>query len=564
MGGRVHISIMSLRPLALLAIGLLTACRDADDEAPAAGGVATEASPISALVDQYASVRLTADLSRLTDADVELVGHLIEAAELMDEVFWQQTYGDREQAFALAGGDEAARRYIEINYGPWDRLRDNEPFVAGVGPKPLGANLYPANMTDEEFETAATRDPALRSLYTLVRRDGSGALTAVPYHQAFARQHAAAAEKLREAAGLAADSDLMQYLRLRAEALESDEYLESDLAWMDMKANEIDVIIGPIETYEDTRYGLKATHEALVLIKDMEWSARLARFAELLPELQQGLPVPAAYKREQPGTDSELNAYDVVYYAGEANAGAKAIAVNLPNDEQVQLEKGTRRLQLKNAMQAKFDRIMMPIAEALIAPDQREHVTFDAFFANSMFHEVAHGLGVKNTLDGRTTVREALREYASPMEEGKADVVGLHMVERLLEQGDLTDSALEDHFVTFLAGIFRSVRFGAADAHGRANMVRFHFFQEMGAFTRDAATGTYRVDFEAMSRAVEELSRLILTLQGDGDYAGVDALMNERGFVPPDLQADLDRLDTMGIPRDIVFEQGVEVLLGGR
>jgi len=548
---------------ALFVVLLLAACRP-DDAAPPTDGADTAPSAVQALVDQYATVRLTADLSGLADADRQLIRHLIEAAESMDEVFWAQAWGDRDEALALAGGDEATRSYLEINYGPWDRLRDNEPFVPGVDPKPLGANLYPADMTDEEFEAASARNPELRSLYTLVRRDGSGALTAVPYHEAFARQHSAAAEKLREAAGLSADSDLMQYLRLRADALETDEYQESDLAWMDMKDNRIDVIIGPIETYEDTRYGLKATHEALVLLKDMEWSARLARFAALLPALQQGLPVAAAYKRETPGAEAELNAYDVVYYAGEANAGAKAIAVNLPNDEHVQLAKGTRRLQLKNAMRAKFDRIMMPIAEALIAPDQRAHVTFDAFFANTMFHEVAHGLGVKNTIDGRGTVREALREYASPMEEGKADVVGLHMVERLFEQGEITEGVLEDHFVTFLAGIFRSVRFGAADAHGRANMVRFQFFQEMGAFTRDAASGTYRVDFEAMSRAVEELSRLILTLQGDGDYGGVDALMNERGFVPPDLQADLDRLDTMGIPRDIVFAQGVEVLFGGR
>ena len=562
MARETHIPVMSIRLLIALAL-LLAACRP-DDAAPPTDEADTAPSAVQALVDQYATVRLTADLSGLADADRQLIRHLIEAAEIMDEVFWAQAYGGRDEALALASGDDATRSYLEINYGPWDRLRDNEPFVPGVDPKPLGANLYPADMTDEEFEAAAARDPELRSLYTLVRRDGSGALTAVPYHEAFARQHSAAAAKLREAAGLAADSDLMQYLRLRADALETDEYQESDLAWMDMKDNRIDVIIGPIETYEDTRYGLKATHEALVLLKDMEWSARLARFAALLPELQRGLPVPDAYKRETPGAEAELNAYDVVYYAGEANAGAKAIAINLPNDERVQLEKGTRRLQLKNAMQAKFDRIMMPIAEALIAPDQRAHVTFDAFFANTMFHEVAHGLGVKNTIAGRGTVREALREYASPMEEGKADVVGLHMVERLFEQGEITEGTLEDHFVTFLAGIFRSVRFGAADAHGRANMVRFQFFQEMGAFTRDAASGTYRVDFEAMSRAVEELSRLILTLQGDGDYAGVDALMTERGFVPPELQADLDRLDTMGIPRDVVFEQGVEVLFGGR
>ena len=237
--------------------------------------------------------------------------------------------------------------------------------------------------------------------------------------------------------------------------------------------------------------------------------------------------------------------------------------MNLPNDEEVQLQKGTRRLQLANAMRAKFDEILVPIAQALIAPEQRDLVTFDAFFANTMFHEVAHGLGVKNTIDGGGTVRETLLEHYSPTEEGKADVVGLHMVKQLLESGEATDATLEQHFVTFLAGIFRSVRFGAADAHGRANMIRFNFFREAGAFTRDPESGTYRVDFEAMSRAVDDLSELILTLQGDGDYEGVDDLTEEMGNVPPDLQSDLDRLDTMGIPRDVVFEQGVSVLLGG-
>ncbi len=332
---------------------------------------------------------------------------------------------------------------------------------------------------------------------------------------------------------------------------------------MDMKDNPIDVVIGPIETYEDQLYGYKAGHEGYVLIKDMEWSGRLARFAALLPSLQRGLPVEARYKAETPGTDSDLNAYDVVYYAGDANAGSKTIAINLPNDEQVQLAKGTRRLQLKNAMQAKFDRIMVPLAEQLITEDQRAHVTFDAFFGNTMFHEVAHGLGIKNTLNGRGTVRTALRQHASPMEEGKADVVGLYMVTQLFERGELTEGSIEDHYVTFLTGIFRSVRFGASSAHGQANMVRFNYFQENGAFSRDAASGTYRVDFEGMRAAVDDLGELILTLQGDGDYDGVDQLMSEKGMVPAELQGDLDRLDAMGIPRDIVFEQGIEVLFGG-
>jgi hypothetical protein len=547
---------MLLRRAVPYAAAILAACQGGQDAASSDPG-------IQALVDQYATVRLTADLSHLSEADREVVRLLIEAVQPMDDVFWAQAYGDRQAALSLAGGDAAMRRYIEINYGPWDRLRDNEPFLPGVGPKPAGANLYPAAMTDDEFQGDAASDPELRSLYTLVRRNVAGVLTAVPYHVAFREQHAAAAAKLREAAELAGDPGLARYLRLRADALETDDYQASDLAWMDMKDNPIDVIIGPIETYEDSRYGYKATHEGIVVIKDMEWSRRLARFAELLPSLQRGLPVPDAYKRETPGADSELNAYDVVYYAGEANSGAKSIAVNLPNDEEVQLQKGTRRLQLRNAMRAKFDEIMVPLAEALIAEEQREHVTFEAFFANTMFHEVAHGLGVKNTIDGRSTVRGALLEHYSPTEEGKADVVGLHMVKQLFERGELTDGTIEDHFVTFLVGIIRSVRFGAADAHGRANMVRFNFFQDAGAFTRDPATGTYSVDFDAMSRAIDALSEVILTLQGDGDHEGVDALMTELGIVRPGLQVDLDRLDTLGIPRDIVFEQGVEVLLGG-
>ena len=518
---------------------------------------------IQDLVNGYAVFRLEADLSHLSENDRQVVRLLIEAARPMDDIFWMEAYRDKEAALALAQGDEATRRYIEINYGPWDRLRADGPFIESIGAKPAGANFYPADMTAEEFEAAAAEDDALRSLYTLVRRGEDGSLIAVPYHEVFAEQHAAAAARLREAAGLASDPGLATYLELRADALESDDYQPSDMAWLDMKENPIDVVIGPIETYEDLLFGAKAAHEGFVLIKDMEWSERLARFAALLPSLQESLPVADEYKAETPGTDSDLNAYDAVYYAGDANAGAKTIAINLPNDEEVQLAKGTRRLQLKNAMQAKFDEIMVPITRELIVEDQQEYVVFDAFFGNTMFHEVAHGLGIKNTIRGKGTVREALLEHASPMEEGKADVVGLHMVTQLFERGELTEYSVEHHYVTFLAGIFRSVRFGAASAHGRANMVRFNYFRERGAFSRNEATGKYRVDFDAMREAVGGLSELILTLQGDGDYDGVATLMEERGFVPPELQADLDRLDSAGIPRDIVFEQGVSVLFGG-
>jgi hypothetical protein len=419
-------------------------------------------------------------------------------------------------------------------------------------------------MSKEEFEAAASgvRAPLLRSLYTLVRRDASGDLVAVPYAQAFDDASHAAATKLRAAADLAEDSGLAHYLRLRAQALETDEYQPSDLAWMDMKTNTLDIVIGPIETYEDQLFGYKAAHEAYVLIKDQEWSRRLARFAEALPALQATLPVSEAYKQERPGSDSDLGAYDAVFYAGQANAGSKTIAINLPNDEEVQRQKGTRRLQLKNAMRAKFDRILVPLADLLISEDQRQHVTFDAFFANTMFHDVAHGLGIKSTINGKGLVRTALKERASALEEGKADVLGLYMVTQLHDRGELPDTDLRDNYVTFLASIFRSIRFGASSAHARANLVRFNFFRERGAFSREAGTGTYRVDFDLMQEAVNALSRQILTFQGDGDYDGVSAFVESYGDTGPDLDDDLARLASAGIPTDVRFEQGMAVLSG--
>jgi hypothetical protein len=371
-----------------------------------------------------------------------------------------------------------------------------------------------------------------------------------------------ASEKLRQAAALAEDPGLRSYLELRAKALLDDQYQPSDLAWMDMKNNGVDVVIGPIENYEDQLFGIKTTHEGYVLLKDRAWSARLAKFAAFLPELQRGLPVPPEYKSESPGTDSDLNAYDAVYYAGDCNAGSKTIAINLPNDEQVQLQKGTRRLQLKNAMRAKFDKILVPIADRLIAPDERSHIKFDAFFENVMFHEVAHGLGIKNTINGKGPVRSALKEQAGALEEGKADVLGLYMVARLKEKGELPGAELMDNGVTFLASLFRSIRFGATEAHGRANLAQFLFFREMGAFTRDPATGTYRVDLPKMQAAMNALSEKILRLQGDGDYDGVVAFLPKRGAMDETLAADLARLASADIPTDVVFKQGIEVVGG--
>jgi Peptidase family M49 len=516
---------------------------------------------------QYTPVRLTADLGGLSERERRMIPLLIEAAQEMDTIFWREVYPARDSLLPTVR-DSATRAYVILNYGPWDRLDDNAAFVSGVGPRPAGAAFYPADMSKQEFESAAKAasdgGAALRSLYTVVRRDSSGGLVAVPYHRAFADATRRAAAKLREAAALADDAGLKKYLELRATALETDDYRPSDLAWLDMKRNAVDLVIGPIETYDDGLFGYKAAHEAYVLIKDKEWSERLARYAKLLPGLQRGLPVAEAYKREKPGTDSDLNAYDAVYYTGQSNAGSKTIAINLPNDEQVQLKKGTRRLQLKNTMRAKFDRILVPIGKEMIAEDQQEHIEFDAFFANVMFHEVAHGLGVKNTINGKGTVRDALKDQAGALEEGKADILGLYMITRLQQQGEMPGADLDDNYVTFLAGIFRSIRFGAASAHGRANAAELSFLQERGAFTRDSASGRYRVDFPRMRAAVDSMAGTILRLQGDGDYEGVKRFMAERGAVPATAQSDLDRLGGKGIPVDIVFEQGLDALGIGR
>ena len=531
---------LALFLLPLAALVALAGCRA--ESAPIVSPTATtdglspeDDSLLVAKLAQYTTVRLDADLSGLSDSTRRMIPLLIEAAKAMDEVFWMEAYpGDKDSLLASLDS-EAARRYVQINYGPWDRLDGNAPFLPGVGPKPLGSNLYPRGATPEAIRSAADLYPEqnLLGLYTLVRRQ-NGRFVGVPYHEAFAAQHQRAAGLLRQAAALAQDPGLKTYLELRADALLTDDYQASDLAWMDMRDNPVDIVIGPIETYEDQLLGFKAAHEAYVLIKDAEWSARLQRYAELLPELQRGLPVDSAYKAETPGTDADLGAYDVVYYAGDANAGSKTIAINLPNDEEVQLQKGSRRLQLKNAMRAKFDRILVPIAEELIVEDQQDNVTFDAFFGNTMFHEVAHGLGIKNTLSGNGTVREALRDNASAIEEGKADVLGLYMVSSLIERGEWTEAELADHYVTFVASIFRSIRFGASSAHGRANLVRFGYFLEQGAIVQEE-DGRWRVVIEKMDDAVDALSRDLLTLQGDGDYDATSAL--RRAVRPDDARA---------------------------
>jgi hypothetical protein len=514
-------------------------------------------------VHQYAPVRLTADLSTLTPNERNMIPLLIAASEQMDQLFWLESYGDKAELLQRVT-DPDTRRFVEINCGPWDRLGEDKPFVAGISAKPEGANFYPHDMTKKEFEDHIAKNPAdekaFKSQYTVIRRDNSGKLVAVPYREAFMEQTHRAAALLRQAASMTDDPALRTYLDVRAEAFLTDNYRDSDLVWLDIKNSNIDLTIGPIEHYEDGLYGYKAAHGATLMVKDQEWSRRLDRYAALLPGLQRGLPVPDAYKAETPGSASDLGAYDAIFCGGDCNAGPKAIAVNLPNDEEIQLSKGARRMQLKNVIRAKYDKVLSPIADRMISPDQRCHVTFDAFFENVMFHEVAHGLGIKNTINGKGVVRVALREQFSTLEEAKADIVGLHLIAELRRQGQITEGQLIDNYTTYLADIPRLVRFGATDAYGQTTAMVFNFLTEHGAFVRDAKTGAYRVDPQKAPAAVDALAAKLVILQGDGDYDGAKGLIEKMGKLDPQLNADMERIRKADIPVDLVFEQGPAVL----
>lgn len=506
--------------------------------------------------NEFAEVNLTSDLSHLSDQQKEMIVLLFRVADIMEEIYWAQVFPDRDAAMG-AMMDENVARFFKINYGPWERLNGNLPYLAGYGPKPKGSGYYPADMSLQEFE--ALDDPKKTELYTLITRNQDGNLEVIPYHVAYAEQVEEAADLLNQASELAEDPGFKKYLNLRAQALLTDDYLASDLAWMDMKDNDIDFVVGPIENYEDALFNYKAAHESFVLIKDKSWSEKLNYINSVLPQMQKSLPVPEEYKTEVPGSNSDLGAYDAIYYSGDCNAGSKTIAINLPNDERVHASKGSRKLQLKNSIRYKFEEILLPISNVLIVEEQREHVTFDAFFENTMYHEVAHGLGLKQTINGMGTVRSALREQYSALEEGKADILSLFLITKMYEDGKLGERNLMDNYVTYMASIFRSIRFGVASSHGKANMVRFYYFQEKGAFTKNL-NGTYSVNFDKMQVAMNELALLILTIQGDGEYDLAKQLIEEKGFIREELQADLDRLKELNIPVDIVFNQGPEVV----
>ena len=509
-------------------------------------------------VDEYAEFTLTSDLVQtLTPNEKQLVKIFIEIGRVMDEIYWDEYFGNENRLSLDTISDPAIRAFADIQYGAWDRLDSERPFIPGYGERPLGANFYPTDMTEEEF--AALDDTLKNSQYSVIRRGDDGKLFVQPYHEAFATQLAKVDALLDEAIGLAENEGLKRYLKARREAFRTDDYFESDMVWMDMKDSKLDFVVGPIENYDDALHGLKCSHEAYVLIKDEQWSADLSKFAAMLPEMQRLLPCDEKYKKEVPGTDCDINVYDVVFYGGDCNAGSKTIAINLPNDERVQLAKGSRRLQLKNAMQAKYDRIMVPIAQLMVCTEQVDSVTFNAFFGNTCYHEVAHGLGIKNTVNTGIPCRQALGAQYSAWEEAKADVCGLFLTEQLIERGLITNTTVSQNYITFIAGILRSVRFGATEAHGVANIMCYNYFKEHGAFSVNAE-GKYVIDVDKARQAAREWAGIIIAMEGEGDTAAAKAYSDRNGKIGTELQQHLDKIRDANIPRDILYNQGASVL----
>jgi|BioPla2DNA2_1021312.scaffolds.fasta_scaffold06594_3 hypothetical protein len=516
-----------------------------------------EISEMERKVNEFAYVELTAPelIAQLSEKEKQMIPIFIEIAQIMDDLFWKQTFGDRTILDTIT--DPATLDFVKINYGPWERLNNNKAFVEGFGTKPLGCQYYPEDMTKEEFE--AFDHPDKSSLYTVLRRDDEGKLKVVWYRDEYKAEIDRVCELLDQAIELAEDIGMKNYLMERKKAFQTDDYFASDMAWMDMKESKIDFIVGPIENYDDKLLEAKASYEAFILLKDQKRSDDLAKFVSFLPQLQLELPCAPEYKTFVPGTSSDLNVYNAVYYGGDCNSGSKTIAINLPNDNRVAASKGTRRLQLRNSMEAKFNKILLPIGELMVTPDQQKHLKFDAFFWNVTFHEVAHGLGIKQTLKDSIDVDLALKDEKTSWEEAKADILGLFMVTKLIDMGEITNITKEDAMVTYIAGILRSVRFGASSSHGKANMMCYNFMEQHGAFTRNAE-GQYVIDFEKALQSMNDWANTIITTQGDGNYEFAKSFREKNGTIQPALQQDLDKINQAGIPRDIRFKQGLEQL----
>ncbi len=550
-------------PWAVAGLLVVSACAGPPDETPAAywpdsePATAQPESEARRRLSDLAVVRLDSNLAVLTARQKQTLSLMIQAAEVMDDLFWKQAYGNREDLLPMLS-DPSELRLAQINYGAWDRHDENRPFLTWVDAKSLGAGFYPADMSIAEFESAALDDK--RDPYTVLRRDPWGKLETIPYNQAYRRDLVRAARLLGQAASASPEPAFRRYLTLRARSLITDDYLSSDIAWTGLRDNALDIVIGPVDFHEDALLGYKTAYAGWVLIRDKTWAQRLNLMVELLPRLQDDLPVAALYRSEVPVVDAPPDAYDAVLYAGAANAGFKAVAVNLPADVRVSSQFGTRRLHFRNVMRAEFDHIVRPVAAEMIVPDQQEHVSFEAYFGHTMMREMAHELGPQATVNDGGSLREALREHHELLEEGKAEILGLYILDWLDRRQQLSGPSLMDYLVTSVATTLRAIRFGETNPQAISDIIRFNFLVGLDAISRDPASGQYRIHAERMRPAIMALSSQLLVLQGNGDYSGANNLIRDLGYVTAELQMDLQRLKQAQVPVDLVFEQGADVL----
>jgi hypothetical protein len=525
-----------LAALAAVALILAGACktREAKEAEPSLKLV--KAPDIAARLAKYAPTDITIDASLLSEEDRKVINKLIEAAQFVDDIFWKQSYPaglalKAELEKSTAPEDKDYLRFLLINFGPFDRQDGNKPFL-GTSPKPLGGAFYPADLTKQEFEDDVAKKPAdrekLESPFTVVRRQ-EGKLIAIPYSTEYKDDLLLIAERLRDAAGLTSNESLKKYLMQRADDLLRNDYFESDCLWIDLKENLPEIVIGPYEVYEDGLLGLKASYESYVYINDREAMKKIKGYLNYLEEMQEKLPVEPKYKAQSVrGLDSPLNVVIEVFNAGDAKAGIQTSAFVLPNDEKVREKKGTKKVFLKNMMEAKFTKSLVPISERVLDPASAKEVSFDAYFTETILHEISHALGVNYIAlpDGtKTTVNKALRDLYSPIEEAKADIVGIYNVPLLVEKGWIPKDREPEIYTTYLAGMFRAMRFGATEAHGLGVLIQFNFMREQGAFVYDPADRKYRVDPGKIKDAVRELAARFLILEGDGNYENVQSFI---------------------------------------
>ena len=518
-----------------------------------------ETQKLEAMAARFARVDLTADVSALPGNERQALAKLVEAAKLFDALFLRQVWeGNPAMLLDLAGDDSplgrARRHYFLINKGPWSRLDGNQPFIPGAPEKPEPANFYPAGATKEEvdawFKTLGPADRARATgFFTTIRRGPDGRFIAVPYSLEYQGELARVAALLREAAALTRQPTLANYLEKRAAALISNDYYDSDLAWMELDAS-IEPTIGPYEVYEDEWFNYKAAFEAFVTLRDDAETQKLARFGAELQEIENNLPIDPKYRNPKLGAMAPIRVVNTVFSSGDANRGVQTAAFNLPNDERVIAEKGSKRVMLKNNQEAKFRMVLQPISEVALAADDRRNVSFDAFFTHILMHELMHGLGPHNiAVGGRaTTVRQELRDTYSAIEEAKADVSGLFALQFLVDRQKLDRSLGETMYVTYLASMFRSIRFGITEAHGRGVAIQLYYFLDNGGVTV-AQDGAFVVNQERIRQNVLDLTRDIMTMQAVGDYAAATQMIEKLAVVRPPVQAVLDKL--RGVPVDI-------------